>query len=480
MTTTTNAALRQLPSVSQLLESPALAEPRALLGHESLAQLARAALTEARQQIVLEAASPSRDAWLERLVPRVVELAHQQTHSRLGLVLNATGVVLHTSLGRAPLSHKARAALLGASGGCNLEVDLLTGDRRPRGHQLQALFHQLTGAEAALVVNNNAAATVLALAALAGGREVLLSRGQLVEIGGSFRLPEIFAVSGATLREIGTTNVTRLSDYHSACTPSTAALLRVHSSNYRITGFSHSPSLPELVALAHDRGIHCIDDIGSGCLVDTATLGLPREPTFQDSLAAGADLVLGSGDKLLGGPQCGILLGRRPLIDRIASHPLARAFRVDKLTLAALQATLESYLLGQHWHELPTLQLLKAPVAALRERADRLALRWQTHLAHDPSRQVSVELQSAPVGGGSLPMAELPTAVLRLHDQQLAPDQLASRLRLGPPRIFPRVATGDVLIDLRALLPEEDETLATGIERLWLSRPTQPTHNVAG
>ncbi|MFM7161360.1 MAG: L-seryl-tRNA(Sec) selenium transferase [Planctomycetaceae bacterium] len=480
MTTTTNAALRQLPSVSQLLDSPALAEPRALLGHESLARLARQALTEARRQIVQDAAAPHRSAWLESLVPRVVELAQQQTHSRLGPVLNATGVVLHTSLGRAPLSHKARAALLGASGGCNLEVDLLTGDRRPRGHQLQSLFQQLTGAEAALVVNNNAAATVLALAALASGREVLLSRGQLVEIGGSFRLPEIFAVSGALLREIGTTNVTRLSDYQAACTPGTAALLRVHSSNYRITGFSHTPPLPQLVTLARDQGIHCLDDIGSGCLVDTTTLGLPREPTFQDSLAAGADLVLGSGDKLLGGPQCGILLGRRPLIDRLANHPLARAFRVDKLTLAALQATLESYLLDQHWHDLPTLQLLKTPVESLRARAERLAQRWHTHLALEPSRQVTVELQSAPVGGGSLPVAELPTAVLRLHDQRLAPDQLASRLRLGPPRIFPRVATGDVLIDLRALLPEEDEPLATGIEQLWLTRPSQSPHDHPG
>lgn len=471
MTATSHSALRQLPSVQSLLAAPELTEPRSLLGLEFVTHLARLALAEARQQILTGAIPHSREGWIPRLLERVSSLADQHWRTRLGPVLNVTGVVLHTSLGRAPLSAAASAALRGVARGCNLEVDLATGDRRPRGHQLQSQFQQLTGAEAALVVNNNAAATVLALAGLAGGREVLLSRGQLVEIGGSFRLPEIFAVSGAVLREIGTTNITRAVDYHRACTPATALLMRVHSSNYRIEGFSQTPRLAELVTIAREHGLVCVDDIGSGCLVDTTTLGLTREPTFQESLAAGADLVLGSGDKLLGGPQCGILLGRRSLIDRIASHPLARAFRVDKLTLAALQATLDSYLLGQHWEEIPTLALLRASVDSLQQRAERLATGWQAHLAGHPSRQVSVELRTAPVGGGSLPLAELPTAVLQLQDAQLSPDQLARRLRLGPPRICPRVADDRVLIDLRSLSPDDDETLAAGVTQLWLAQP---------
>jgi L-seryl-tRNA(Ser) seleniumtransferase len=390
-----------------------------------------------------------------------------------GAVINATGVVLHTSLGRAPLSAAAVVAIGEAAAGCNLEVDLESGQRRSRGHQLQAAWKQLTGAEAALVVNNNAAATVLALDALCRGREVIISRGQLIEIGGSFRLPDIFAQSGAILREVGTTNRTSLSDYERAIGPGAAAILRVHPSNYRVVGFSDSPPIAELAPLAHRFGLACIDDIGSGCLVDTTRFGLPAEPTFQQSLAAGADLVLGSGDKLLGGPQCGILLGKAPLVRRLSEHPLARAFRIDKLTLAALSATLDAYIRGAAAREIPTLALLASSQPDLLERAQRI----YDSCVHDGNSRsgpaesggafkLDVAPGTAPVGGGSLPGAVLATAVLRITHSHLTANDVARRLRLGIPPVFPRIHEGQVVLDLRSVLPGDDEQIIAALKNL--------------
>lgn len=399
----------------------------------------------------------------EHLVSRLVQLAQARDQTRLAPVINATGVVLHTGLGRAPLSRAVAAAVMDATGACNLELDLESGTRRHRGYQLDDAWRTLTGAEASLVVNNNAAATLLTLQALCAGREVIISRGQLIEIGGSFRLPEIFSLSGAILREVGTTNHTRLADYEAAITPQTAAIFRVHPSNYRVVGFADTPDIAPLADLAHANGLLAIDDIGSGCLADLSDMAdLPPEPTFGESLAAHADVVLGSGDKLLGGPQCGILLGRGEAIHKIRQHPLARAVRIDKLTLAALAATLEIYLHGRERTEIPVLSLLASSAADLRERA--LNIRQQV----TPLGPLSIDVQdaTAPVGGGSLPTVEMPTAVLAVTHASLSADELARRLRLGSTRVMGRCQQDQLLLDLRSVAPEEDVKLAQAVREL--------------
>src|SRR5262245_61382768 len=477
--------LRQLPAVNEILALPEIASLSAARGRESVRDWARAAVDDLRRR--LGAGSRNGAIGREELTGLVVEAVRRQARDessgRFGGVINATGVILHTSLGRAPLCTAALAAIGEAAASCNLEVDLSTGERRYRGYQLQSAWERLTGAEAALVVNNNAAATVLALDALCRGREVVISRGQLIEIGGSFRLPQIFAQSGAVLREVGTTNRTTLADYEAALGPETAAILRVHPSNYRVVGFADSPEIGELAALSHRFGLSCIDDIGSGCLVDTAQFGLPAEPTFQQSLAEGADLVLGSGDKLLGGPQCGILLGHGELIERLSAHPLARAMRIDKLTLAALSATLDTYLRGAAEREIPTLALLATPPDELLARAHRIveavrsspiqgrgarggAAAGKCELKDDHSRlQIDVGRGVAPVGGGSLPGAELPTAVLRLSHPRLAAEALARGLRVGSPRVFGRIHENSLLLDLRSVLPGDDDQIVAALQQ---------------
>lgn len=476
----TQSLLRMLPAVGELLARPEVAGLIARWGHDSIAQIVREVVAAVRERIGVGSAAGVTGADLSnQIVDEIQSRAASLDHARLGAVVNATGVVLHTSLGRAALCHAAEQALCEVAAGCNLEVDLDSGTRRPRGYQLQQAWRQLTGAEAVLVVNNNAAATVLALSALASGREVILSRGQLVEIGGSFRLPEIFAASGARLQEVGTTNRTHLTDYERAISPQTAGILRVHPSNYRIEGFVESPGIESLVRLAQKFGVWAIDDIGSGCLVDTSRYGLPREPTFRDSVLAGADLVLGSGDKLLGGPQCGILVGKQELIDQLRRHPLARAFRVDKLTLAALQATLEVYLRGSADRELPLLAMLSAPAIQLRARAVEILrqLSTQTVLSPDESSAVFATCSVGPllaevgggqslIGGGSLATATLPTAVIRLTHVQWSAEEVARRLRVGTPRVFPRIDRDRVVVDLRSMRPEEDSAVTRALCRL--------------
>lgn len=451
---------RQLPPVNDILQHPAIVELIARRGRDTVLQWARDALTEVRRRLSDGPVPTDRGDFLESIVQIVQSHSENESTLRLGKVINATGVILHTSLGRAPLSAAAIAAIQEAAGACNLEVDLDSGDRRYRGYQLQSAWKQLTGCEDALVVNNNAAATVLALQALCAGREVVISRGQLIEIGGSFRLPDIFVESGAALREIGTTNRTHLADYEKAIGPHTAAILRVHPSNYRIEGFAETPETQALADLAHSRGLICIDDIGSGCLVDVTQFGLPAEPTFQQSLAAGADVVLGSGDKLLGGPQCGILLGRAELIARLREHPLARAFRVDKLTLAALQATLDAYLRDTALQEIPTLSLLATSADDLFRRAESIA-------AQLASSQVTVARDTSPVGGGSLPGASLPTAVLKLRHAAASAEELARRLRVADPRVYGRVQQNEVILDLRSVIPADDGELVKALTALF-------------
>lgn len=360
-------------------------------------------------------------------------------------VLNATGVVVHTNLGRAPLSEEAREALLGAAAYCDLEYDLARGVRGSRGARLQPLVAEACAAEDGLAVNNAASALVLALATLAAGREVLVSRGELVEIGGSFRLPEILAASGARLHEVGTTNRTRASDYAEAG-GDVAAILRVHPSNYRITGFTEAPSAVELAAVAEDRGVPLLHDVGSGLLEDRAEPWLADEPSMAGALRAGADLAICSGDKLLGGPQAGLLAGRRTLVRRCAAHPLARAVRLDKLRIAALTATLEAHL-REDLDALPTWAMLTAD-------PDVLAARCRA-LAETVGGEV-VEGRSL-VGGGAAPGAELPTPVLRARVP--APEHVAAGLRTGDPPVVVRVDEGAIWVDLRTVPADADPVL---------------------
>jgi L-seryl-tRNA(Ser) seleniumtransferase len=465
--------LRELPPVGEILAAAAVGELIAECGRDRVREWAREALAEVRGSFSAASGNGehSRETLTAKVVESILRRSADDSTQKLGAVINATGVILHTGLGRAPLCPQAVGAIQDAAAACNLEVDLVSGERRYRGYQLQSAWQRLTGAAAALVVNNNAGATVLALDGLCRGREVVISRGQLIEIGGSFRLPEIFSQSGAILREVGTTNRTSLADYEQAIGPNTAAVLRVHPSNYRVIGFADTPATNELAILAHRYGLVCIDDIGSGSLVDSTRFSLPAEPTFQESIAAGADLVLGSGDKLLGGPQCGILLGHQDLVDKLASHSLARALRVDKLTLAALSATLDVYLRGAAEKEIPTLVLLGATQESLLTRAHQI----QSQVASPPDSKggpggvappaddcklhIEVASDQAPVGGGSIPGAELPTAVLRIKHCHLSAQELVLRLRLGSPRVFGRVQENEVVLDLRSVLPGDDEQI---------------------
>ena len=420
--------LRDLPSVDRLLGDDVLgAAPRPLA-----AAAARSALERARATI--RAGEEPGD---------LVALARAELQ-RLGTpalrrVLNATGVIVHTNLGRAPLAEAALTRALDVGGSySNLELDLESGTRGSRQDHVADALCRLTGAEAALVVNNNAAAVLLALAALAAGREVVVSRGELIEIGDGFRIPDVLAHSGARMVEVGTTNRTRAADFERAIGPETALLLRVHQSNFRIVGFTESPTTEDLARVAHDAGLWLVDDLGSGSLADVGD-----EPTAASSVAAGADLVCFSGDKLLGGPQAGIVVGRRALTERLRRHPLQRALRADKLTLAALEGTLALHEDPERARrEIPVLRMLDEPLERVRERAERLA-----GLVGG-----EVEETVARVGGGALPLAELPSAACAIEEELAAP------LRLGDPPVLGIVRDGRLLLDARTLAePEVDE-----------------------
>ncbi len=392
---------------------------------------------------------------------RVARRLERESRPRLRPVVNATGVVLHTNLGRAPMAEAAaRAAGDAARGYLNLELDLETGKRSSRQNAVREWVCRLTGAESATAVNNCAAATVIVLRAVAAGKEVIVSRGQLIEIGGSFRIPEIMAVSGAVLREVGTTNITRLADYERALGPSTGALMRVHTSNYRVSGFTKSVSLAELVALGKKHGVPVIDDAGSGALYDFARLGLPGEPLPRASIAAGADLTLFSGDKLLGGPQAGVIAGRKEWIQKIEKDPLMRAFRLDKMTLAALEATLRLYMNEeQAVREVPVLRLLSIPLEELRRRAEALAER----LRAAPGLTASAREDSAFVGGGSLPDQALPTWVVEVEAAGVGDAELARRLRAGEPAVVGRLQGGKLLLDMRTVFVEQEAGLVQAV-----------------
>ncbi|MFT5094750.1 MAG: L-seryl-tRNA(Ser) seleniumtransferase [Porticoccaceae bacterium] len=462
--------LRHLPSVTDLLEQPAILELCAGHGRLLVTKWVRQAVDEKRAALRKQLqnaddqggdkdAAAVRDLLRIELLEAVTEIAHKADLERVQGIINATGIVLHTGLGRAPLSAGAKQALQDAAGACNAEVDIATGDRRYRGYQLNSTLQLLTGCQSSLIVNNNAAATLLTLQALGAGREVIISRGELIEIGGSFRLPEIFELSGVILREVGTTNRTSLKDYENAIGPDTAAIMHVHPSNYRVVGFASKPDEADMFALAKQHGLIAIDDIGSGALFDTRDAGLPYEPTFQHSIAAGADVVLGSGDKLLGGPQCGIIVGNDDCVAKIRNHPLARAVRVGKLTLAALGATLDSYVRDEARSEIPTQAMLFATTEELQNRAEAI----KDEIADVPNLQLSIREDVAQVGGGSLPTVELPTVVIAMKHQKLSADDLAIKLRTGRIGVFVRIQNDEVILDVRSVLPEDDSRLALAV-----------------
>jgi L-seryl-tRNA(Ser) seleniumtransferase len=470
--TAETSAFRALPSISDLLADPTIIAAAAGLAPAYRTAIVRAVVDHARTTLRAGGEVPEPET-----IRNAVRLRLQQVMgARHVPLINATGVILHTNLGRAPVSAAAAAAMRDvAAAYVPLEMELATGDRGGRMAELRTLFRLLTGCEDALVVNNNAAATVLVLAAtVAPGRDaVILSRSEAVEIGGAFRIPDILRQSGAALVDVGTTNRTYRRDYEAAIDERTAALLKVHTSNFRLTGFVEQTPAADLVPLANARGIPVIDDLGSGALVDTTAFGLAAEPTLQGSVRAGAHLTTASGDKLLGGPQAGIILGTKEWVQRCAAHPLARAFRADKATLAGLAATLRHYLRDEHLSEIPVWRMIAATPPDL---AARCAC-WRTNLTalHIP---VDVYQSAATIGGGSLPGETLPSSALAITEQVargagLSVDALARQLRVGTHPVIGRIDAGRLLLDARTVQPDEDDALITALKAAWEALTTR-------
>lgn len=459
MSADSTGALRRLPSVDVLTRHVAERPEARGVPHARLTALVREVLAAERRRVAAGQAEPASS---EALADRVAAELGRQGLFSLRPVINATGVVLHTNLGRAPLSALALERVTRVGGEySNLELDLGSKARGSRYAHVEGLLCRLTGAEDALVVNNNAAAVLLALAALAAGREVVVSRGELIEIGGEFRIPDIMARSGAVLREVGTTNRTHLRDYDEAIGPATALLLKVHTSNYRVVGFTAAVSARELVELARRHGLPVMEDLGSGCLLDLRPWGFPHEPTVQEAVAAGVDLVTFSGDKLLGGPQAGLIVGRREVVSRLKKHPLNRALRIDKLTLAALEATLYAYDAGRALHSLPTLRMLTEPLGTVRRRA-RQVLRG---VPPEVRARLGLEVIEArgQVGGGALPTVELPTAAVAVGATPEIARAVDLALRTGEPPVVGRMEEDRLLLDCRTVLPTQVRALARAL-----------------
>jgi L-seryl-tRNA(Ser) seleniumtransferase len=451
-------ALRSLPQVERLMGEPPAIRLSEAFSRKAVTAAVRAELQDLRSAMRDGAPMPfAADPFFKSVAARLERAAG----AGLRRAVNATGIVLHTNLGRAPLAAQAlEAAADIARGYANLELDLASGRRGRRHAGAAALLRELTGAEAGLVVNNNAAAVLLALSALAAEGEVVVSRGELVEIGGSFRIPDIIAFSRARLVEVGTTNRTRLADYERAITPETRVLLKVHPSNYRIEGFTSSVTTGKLAALAHERGLLLVEDLGSGSLVDLRGLGLAHEPSVPETVAAGADLVTFSGDKLLGGPQAGLIVGRETLIARLERYPLMRAVRPDKLTLAALEATLRLYQSPERLPEtVPVLAMLAQGVPRLQARAERLL----ALLAGIPALEAEIVPDVGYAGGGSLPEAGIPTRVVRVLPERTSVEELARRLRIRRPAVVGRIAEGWLRLDMRTVTDEETTEIARAL-----------------
>jgi L-seryl-tRNA(Ser) seleniumtransferase len=458
--------LRNLPSVDEVLRHSGVAGLLAEYPRVLVVEAVRSTLSGERRAILEAPAGALRASDttnIENIATRVQTRVLQISRPGLRPVINATGVVLHTNLGRALLSEKVRRAVNGVvSGYANLEMDLETGKRGSRYAPLEPLLCRLTGAEAALVVNNNAAAVLLALGTLAKGREVIVSRGQLVEIGGSFRIPEVMEQSGARLVEVGATNKTRPDDYRGAVRESTALLLHVHTSNYRIVGFTRETSVAELVEIGRHYHLPVMSDLGSGFLLDLSRFGLPWEPTVGEIVAAGPDVVTFSGDKLLGGPQAGIIVGRRHHIEQMKKNPLTRALRIDKLTVAAMEATLREYLDEEKAiKEIPTLRMLTLPLDKLEEEAGALYRLLAERLGD--KAELSVERSVSAVGGGAMPTADLPAAVVALRPRCVSLNDLTAALRRNAPAVIGRLQDDRLLLDVRTVLDGEIPLLADAL-----------------
>jgi L-seryl-tRNA(Ser) seleniumtransferase len=455
--------LRQIPSVDEVLKNSALADLARSTPRPLVLQAIRDTITRLRKELATGGLQvqeqQARDFFISIIVQKAGMAIRSQNRPNLRRVLNVTGVVLHTNLGRAVLGESARQAINNAASGyANLELDLTTGKRGSRYAPVEGLLTRLTGAEAALVVNNNAAAVLLALGTMARGRAVIVSRGQLVEIGGSFRIPEVMAQSGAHLVEVGATNKTYATDYQRAITPETALLLHVHTSNYRIVGFTRETTIAELVDLGRATGLPVMSDLGSGSLVDLGSCGLPAEPTVQRVIKDGADVVTFSGDKLLGGPQAGIIVGKKEYLERMKKNPLTRAVRIDKFTVSALEATLREYLDHQRvWQRIPTLDMLTADTAVLQQRAQSLSARLTAAIG-DSASCTPVPTPSA-VGGGALPTADLPSWAVEVVPRAMTVNELAAGLRDGEPAVIGRLQDEKLLLDVRTLLPGEENAL---------------------
>lgn len=453
--------LRSLPAVGKLLEDDRVRVWLEGTSQRLVALALQDAVEDVRRRLLADEDNVDTDA--EAVLEIAEELLQRRRQPSLVRVINATGITLHTGLGRAPLCGAAVDAITEAAGAyCNLELDLHTGKRGRRPQHVAGLICELTGAEAATVVNNNAAATLLILQALAAGREVIVSRGQLVEIGGSYRLPAIMQASGATLREVGATNRTRIGDYAAAISDQTALLMRVHTSNYRIVGFTEETPIGEIAELAHRFGLLAIDDLGSGALFDLTQLGLPGEPVVRDSLSAGADLVCFSGDKLLGGPQCGVICGRRELIQQLEAHPLMRTYRVGKLTLLALEATLRHFVdTDEAAQAVPTLSMLVADSQQLAERAEALEERL---LAKLPGEDFIVCSDVAYAGGGSLPADALETVVVQWRPSAGGAADITAALRSAPMPVIARVRDESIIFDVRTLSVAELDGVIAAVQ----------------
>jgi L-seryl-tRNA(Ser) seleniumtransferase len=451
--------LKQIPSVDELLVQPRLSALAQRVDRELLVEITRTVLADLRGRITGEGTAAVMALDKSALEERIASMVERVLASSLQHVINATGVILHTNLGRAPLSIAAAEEIRrSATSYSNLEYDLEAGARGKRDVHVAQLLERLTGAEAAVVVNNCAAAVLLVLAALAKGGEVIVSRGELIEIGDGFRIPEIMAQSGAVLREVGTTNRTRIADYENAINENTGVLLRVHPSNFTITGFAEKPSMEELVALGRRAGLPLVEDLGSGCLVDLSSAGI-TEPTVRQSVHAGVSIVMFSGDKLLGGPQAGIIAGKKELVGRVRRHPLFRALRVDKLTTAALAATLGAYLRGAA-EEIPALRMIRMSLTEIKRRAENFLRELTPEL---PLGEVELEIAdgSSLAGGGSTPTQSLPTKQIRIASARYSASQLEQRLRRAPAGIsvIARVEEGRLILDLRTVFPEQEPVL---------------------
>jgi L-seryl-tRNA(Ser) seleniumtransferase len=463
--------LRYLPSIDNLLRRDGLRDLISTAGRDAVRDRLREVLAEMRREIVIAngAAKTPADSPADsediagEIESRLNARFASRRRSRTQRVINATGVALHTNLGRAPLSRRAIEAINESAGYCNLEYDLESGRRGKRGSGLEAMLRQLTGCQATAVVNNCAAAVLITLNTLAEGGEVLVSRGELIEIGGSFRIPDVIAKSGARIREVGTTNRTRLSDYEKAVNENTRVILRAHPSNYRIIGFTEKPSIEDLARLARERNLPLFEDLGSGCLIDLNPIGVQDEPAVAHSIRSGCSVVSFSGDKLMGGPQAGIILGEAETIKGIKSNPLMRALRVDKLTYAALEATVDSYLSGRAIEEIPVLAALHAGKETITRRARSFVRRARAIGA----LRLNLMDGYSVVGGGSAPETQLPTTLIGVANESMGADEIEKRLRGARPPVIVRIVENHVVLDLRTVAPGEEKDLMEALRGLF-------------